>query len=160
MRTLPRAVEEIVHRYLRRLDELAPGVVEGVCLIGSVARDDFHAGASDVVNAYWRPWLARARRPLSKLGVAALGAWAPAWGVLGVARQRFTIDTGRITSKLGAGTYARELFPSRWHRIIEECIRIRTDGAGPSRYGWPPTRRRDALDFMEYVIAQELGPER
>jgi hypothetical protein len=111
----------------------------------------------DNMAAYWRPWHARARRPVSKLGIATLGSWAPAWGVLGVARQSYTIDTGRITSKFGAGLYAREVFPLRWHRIIDECLRIRGGSAGQSAYADPVRRRRDALDFMDLAMTEILG---
>jgi hypothetical protein len=48
MSTLPHLVAEIVGRYLRLLDEEAPGVVTAVYLVGSVALDDFRPGASDV----------------------------------------------------------------------------------------------------------------
>jgi predicted nucleotidyltransferase len=262
----PALVDDVVGRYLRTLEELAPGVVDAVYLTGSVAMGDFRTHASDVdfvavtresiypkyrelwrtharlrrerrrpffdgvyvtwddlrrdpaavvpgavvhegrwkndvsgaanpvtwhelawygvrvlgperdalavwtdsatlvrwtrrnMADYWRPWHARARRPLSVLGVAGLGSWAPAWGVLGVARQRYTIATGQLTSKHGAGEWAREVFAPRWHPIIDECLRIRTGAGGPSSYASPFDRRRDALDFMGDAMAEVLGP--
>ena len=111
----------------------------------------------DNMAGYWRPWHARAQQPVSKLGIATLGSWAPAWGVLGVARQRYTIDTGRITSKSGAGLYARKVFGLRWHRIIDECLRIRGGSAGQSAYSGPLRRRRDALEFMDMAMTGVLG---
>jgi hypothetical protein len=107
---------------------------------------------------YWRRWHARARRPLSLLGVASLGSWAPAWGVLGVARQRYTLATGRITSKHDAGVYARDAFDARWHPIIDECLRLRAGGAQRSRYANPFARRRDMLDCMDAMMTEVLGP--
>ncbi|MEO6528812.1 MAG: hypothetical protein ABIP93_19500 [Gemmatimonadaceae bacterium] len=41
-------------------------------------------------------------RSYSAFGIASLGLCAPAWSVLNVSRQRFTIDTGRITPKRGS----------------------------------------------------------
>jgi hypothetical protein len=264
---LPSLAERAVEDYLRALDQAAPGVVEALYLIGSVALDDFQPGVSDIdflavtsrplgasdlvalrhVHArafrgrrrpffdgtyitwadlgadptlvvpeahihegqwqppatgmcnpvtwhelawygvvvrgphrneirvrtdsvqlvswtrsnmadYWRPWHERARRPLSKLGIAGLGGWAPSWGVLGVARQRFTVATGGIASKSAAGLYGREVYPARWHRIIDECLRIRCGSREPSRYANPFLRRRDALQFMDLVIAEVLRP--
>ena len=106
---------------------------------------------------YWRNWHARARRLPSKLGLANLGTWGPSWGVLGLARQHFTVRTGDITSEYGAGLYAREVFPSRWHSIIDECLRIRGMPDAPSGYRSALARRRDTLAFMELVMSDVLG---
>ena len=84
--------------------------------------------------------------------VAALGSWAPAWGVLGVSRLHYTLATGEITSKEGAGIYALRTFHRRWRRIVEECLRIRGGGEGRSLYRTPLGRRRDALAYMAMVI--------
>jgi hypothetical protein len=46
--TLPAEVDRVVTRYLALVDAAAPGVVEGLYLVGSVALDDFHPRASDV----------------------------------------------------------------------------------------------------------------
>ena len=106
---------------------------------------------------YWRPWHARAHPPLSKLGLAGLGTWAPAWGVLGVARQRFTVSTGRLASKSAAGLDGRDVYPARWHRIIDECLRIRCGSRTGSRYVSPFDRRRDALEFTDVIMGEVLG---
>jgi hypothetical protein len=108
---------------------------------------------------YWQPWLGRARRLFSRLGAAGLTGWGPAWGVLGVSRIHYTIVTGAITSKLGAGQYARNVFAARWQRIIDECLRLRRQDRGGGRYLTPLARRRDTLDFMAMAIddAQRLG---
>ncbi len=104
------------------------------------------------VEAYWSPWHARSSRLLSAPGLAMLGPRALMWGVLGVSRLHYTLATGRIASKFGAGEHALRTFGPRWHRIIEESLRIRR-GQGPKRYGNPFMRRRDALDYMAMVIA-------
>ena len=111
------------------------------------------------LEVYWRPWHDRSARLLSRAGLAALGAWAPAWGVLGVTRLHYTLATGEITSKTTAGNYALATFPARWQRIINECLRIRRGKAGPSLYRTPLARRRDALAYVDWVVtaAKQLG---
>ncbi|WP_203872305.1 aminoglycoside adenylyltransferase domain-containing protein, partial [Planomonospora parontospora] len=87
----------------------------------------------------------------------------------------FTLATGDITSKDGAGRYALETFPERWHRVADEALRIRrADRARPvlsgvaadlteflplraerdrrSLYRTPQARRRDVLAFADLVI--------
>ncbi|MGN6565030.1 MAG: DNA polymerase subunit beta [Thermomicrobiales bacterium] len=54
------------------------------------------------LDVYWRPWHDRSARLFSGAGLAALGAWASAWGVLGVTRLHYTLATGEIISKAGA----------------------------------------------------------
>jgi hypothetical protein len=104
------------------------------------------------MGSYWRRWHARHARWPSPAGLFALGTWAPAWGVLGVARQHYTLATGGITSKSGAGRYALGAFPGRWHRIVAECLRIRGGGVGRTLYRTPFARRREALGFMAMVM--------
>ncbi len=79
-------------------------------------------------------------------------SWGPAWGVLGVSRLHYTLATGAIASKCGAGEYAREAFDPRWRHIIDECLRIRRGGPGRARYRSPFARRRAALDFVAMAI--------
>ena len=106
----------------------------------------------DNLESYWRPWRHARSRLLSPLGLATLGPWAPAWGVLGVSRLHYTLATGAITSKEGAGIYALHTFPGRWHRLVNECLRIRRGSVGRSLYRAPLRRRRAALDFISMVI--------
>ncbi|MEV1289798.1 aminoglycoside adenylyltransferase domain-containing protein [Micromonospora sp. NPDC049679] len=106
------------------------------------------------LDEYWGPWWRRRSRLLSPSGLAALGGTAPVWGVLGVARLHYTLATGGITSKSGAGRYARTAFDPRWRRIIDECLRLRRGADDDRGYRDPLARRRDALDFVAMVIAQ------
>ncbi len=104
------------------------------------------------LDTYWRPWRARSARLWSRAGLASLGPRATAWGVLGVTRLHYTLTTGEITSKEGAGRYALATFPDRWHRLIAECLRIRRGEPGPSLYRTPLARRREALAYIAMVI--------
>jgi hypothetical protein len=112
------------------------------------------------LDDYWRPWLRRSSRLWSWHGMACVHDWGPAWGVLGVSRLHYTLATGAITSKHGAGVYARDTFEPRWRRIVDECLRLRRGrqrqaDAHPgdtSRYRSRLRRRRDALDFRALAI--------
>jgi hypothetical protein len=68
---------------------------------------------------YWRPWTTQYRNGPSSLdGDDAMVCW----GVLGVSRLHYTINTGRITSKTGAGQSARRRLHARQvraHRLQE-----------------------------------------
>ena len=105
------------------------------------------------LDSYWRRLLERGARLLTPYGIAGLTAYACEWCVLGVSRLHYTLATGRIASKEGAGIYARETFPGRWHRLIEEALRIRRASGRRSLYRSPFARRRDVLAFTDWVIA-------
>lgn len=103
------------------------------------------------VDGYWRDrWLADARRPWSGRGLELLRASGVVWGVLGISRLHFTLATGGIASKSGAGAHARGAFDARWHPIIDEAMRLRRGERG--NYGNPFARRRTALEFVAMVI--------
>ncbi|HWG61321.1 MAG TPA: aminoglycoside adenylyltransferase domain-containing protein [Streptosporangiaceae bacterium] len=104
------------------------------------------------LDGYWRRWHSQSSQLGSVPGVISLGAWATMWGVLGVSRLHFTLATGQVTAKEGAGLYALEAFPARWHRVINEALRIRRGDAKRSLYRNPLRRRCDALDFVSVAI--------
>lgn len=101
-----------------------------------------------------RGW--RASRLASRDGLASLGPTATEWGELGVSRLHYTLTSGEITSKYGAGLYAMRRFPLRWHRVVE-VLRIRRGDPGPSSYGTPLGRRREMLAYVAMVIADALA---
>ena len=110
------------------------------------------------LDSYWRRWHRQASLPLSRRSLACLRSWGPAWAVLGVSRLHYTIATGRITSKYGAGRYARDVFGPQWTPIVGECLRIRA-GASLS-YPGRLARRRDALAFLDMAIDDALRTRR
>jgi len=133
---------------------------------------DPHALARWTLNnldSYWRPLLDRASRFLSPRSWIALTSYGAVWIVLGVSRLHYTLATGGIVSKEGAGIHALDTFPEEWHRVVSECLRIRrADQARPdlssaiaevfhhtrgSLYRTPFSRRRDVLAFGCMVIA-------
>lgn len=108
------------------------------------------------VSEYWKPWLRGHSRLLSPGGLSALRAEVAVWGVLGIARMSYTVTTGDITSKRGAGEHAKSAFDPRWHRIIDECLRLRSATPAGSLYRSALARRRDALAFVAMAI-NDLG---
>lgn len=107
------------------------------------------------LGSYWRPLWTRMSRLPSADGLAALTPAQAAWSVLGVTRLHLTLTTGRITSKTGAGAYALTAFERRWHRIVEDSVRIRAGGG--SGYRNPYRRRTDVLAYTDMVIRDALA---
>ncbi|NYH53740.1 hypothetical protein HNR06_003329 [Nocardiopsis arvandica] len=110
------------------------------------------------LDEQWRRWRERAGRLVTPRGLAVLGSLAPSWSVLSVSRLHFTLKTGEITSKSGAGAYALHAFPERWQRIVNECLRVRRSANASSLYESALARRRAALDYIEMVLDDALRP--
>jgi Domain of unknown function (DUF4111)/Nucleotidyltransferase domain len=107
----------------------------------------------DNLARYWTPWVQRSRDASTQTAMALLTDWGVAWGVLGVSRQHYTLATGEITSKTGAGDYALDAFPSRWHPIITEALRCRPIPlARPESLEQAEQRRDEAAAFMQAAI--------
>jgi hypothetical protein len=127
-------------------------------------------------NTYWQPLLRRASSVPDPWSVTAFTSYGAVWMVLGPSRLHYTLATGQIASKEEAGCYAIQVFPERWHRALNEALRIRrADRARPSMasafseiiddlrlrrspnggslYRTPVSRRRDVLAFADMVIA-------
>lgn len=106
------------------------------------------------LDEYWADWVARQHKLMGR-GTMLLGDWAVAWGVLGIPRLHYTLATGAVTSKSGAGEYALATFGEEWEPILVEALRLRRDdGEQSEEYRRRPlTRRRDALAFMDHVLA-------
>ncbi|AFU02054.1 aminoglycoside adenylyltransferase domain-containing protein [Nocardia brasiliensis] len=105
------------------------------------------------LDEYWAPGLAAGARLASKHGLGLLTDYGTIWTVTGIARLHYTIVTGAITSKDGAGRHARQYFPDRWHRVIDEALRLRRNDSRRSLYRSPFARRREILDFGHAMIA-------
>lgn len=121
-------------------------------------REALRAYTVDNLRTYWRPWWERNRRirPLPLL--IGVGPWFPVWAVLGVSRLHHLLATGTMTSKSGAGRYARETFDAHWQRIVDESLYLRTEGAeGRRGYRNPLARRYDTLAFLDTTIEAPLA---
>jgi hypothetical protein len=94
-------------------------------------------------NTYWRQWLDDPADLAYDVGIA--------WVVLGISRLHYSMVTGDITSKSGAGRHAIAAFPE--HRaVIEEALRHRTTRLGE---GGPPDAERQAaaVAYLRAAIA-------
>jgi hypothetical protein len=101
------------------------------------------------VQQYWQPWSSRyAAAPAEYDGQD----WPVAWGVLGICRLHYTLATGRITSKTGAGKHGLDAFEPRWHDVLSEALRIRSAPDSPPTYPSPRDRHRDAVAFMRMAF--------
>ncbi|BCJ30488.1 aminoglycoside adenylyltransferase domain-containing protein [Actinocatenispora sera] len=116
------------------------------------------AFTADNLRSYWRPAWRRGRRPSPLWYAVGLTGWYPVWTVLGVSRLHYTLATGELTSKSGAGRYARTALGPRWHRIVDECLALRTGGAeGRRGYRNPLARRRETLAYLDAAIDSALA---
>ncbi len=116
--------------------------------------DALRAWVRTNLDEYWAAWVARQHKLMGR-GTMLLGDWAVAWGVLGLPRLHYTLATVKVTSKTGAGEYALEAFGEEWVPIVTEALRLRR-GEGEQAEDYrrrPLTRRRDALAFMDHVLA-------
>lgn len=107
--------------------------------------------------SYWRPWLAQAERLAARSDLPDLIDEGTEWGVLGVTRLHYTLATGSVTSKRGAGIYALDRFGPEWHPIVEEAIRIRERRPEPSRFFDPRDAALAMRDYMAMVIDDALA---
>jgi hypothetical protein len=96
-------------------------------------------------NTYWVQFTTNPRRIAYMLTDEGLQ-----WAVLGVLRQLYSFKEHHITSKSGAGHYALQHLPPKWHRLIQEAINIR-EKEQPSLYKSKVRRANAAVRFLRYV---------
>lgn len=119
-------------------------------LVHDVPRAELAAYLVANLEAYWQPWLARARRnPL--FHVTCVHPRRVQWGAFGVPRQYITAVDGTIVSKSEAARRIRDVLDPRHHRILAEVLRLRT-GIGARRYRNPFTRATDMLALLDDAI--------
>lgn len=108
----------------------------------------------DNLNSYWCNRLNSYKKFPSHSYLASLFSLDEIeWGVLGVSRIYYTINEKDIASKIGAGEYALRTLPERWHKIINEAMRLRKDDNN-SCYKSFISRRKDAIDYMTFIIQE------
>lgn len=99
------------------------------------------------LNTYWSQFI---RNPIRMLWL--LDDRGIEWAILGVLRQYYSFREQAITSKVGAGDYALQKLPDRWHRLIREALRIRTQQETSSLYRSRFSRTVEAWRFLRYII--------
>lgn len=108
----------------------------------------------DNINTYWVNWKDDRRKfPSIKYISLFVSLEMIEWGVLGVSRLYYTFKEKDMTSKVGAGEYALQAVPKRWHKIINEAMRLRK-GNKKSYYKSVFERRKDALAYIEFIIQE------
>jgi hypothetical protein len=102
------------------------------------------------LDGYWSDWLQWARAQLPT-DARVRHEYGLQWLVLGVPRLHYTIATLEITSKSGAGRYALEVSPQKWHDVLAAALSLRADQraslAVPVDALW-----RDAIDLAAWLI--------
>ena len=104
------------------------------------------------INTYWLNWM----NGLEKFpSIRYIGSFVSLrmieWGVLGVSRLYYTFKEHDMTSKIGAGEYALKTVPKKWHKIINESMRLRKNNK-TSYYKSIFQRRKDTLDYIDFII--------
>jgi hypothetical protein len=79
--------------------------------------------------------------------------WLTEWGILGVARQLYTLHTGLVASKVKAGFYINRTLSAEYNHITEIAINIRKKNKSiyyvqPSFY-----RAKMTIKCMRYIIS-------
>lgn len=106
------------------------------------------------LNIYWLNWKNACKKFLTLKFIGLyFNLSMIEWGVLGVTRLYYTFKEGDMTSKVGAGEYALKTVPERWHKIINESMRLRK-GIKKSYYKSIIERRNDALEYIEFIIQE------
>ena len=77
------------------------------------------------INSYWQSWLHRHASLANRKGLLILFPGLTEWGILGVARQLYTLQRGAIVSKKAAGIAYLDEVPIRYRPILEEAIQTR-----------------------------------
>lgn len=107
----------------------------------------------DNLHAYWKAWAERliaSPTPRARLSPR----WNTAWGVLGAPRLAFTIATGQVTTKEGAGDWALGRYDASWHPIIREGLSYwRGEPPEDDRFRDRRVRARATGEFVAHVVA-------
>lgn len=105
------------------------------------------AGMYENLNSYWATYTSNPRALAWLMTDAGVE-----WTVLGVLRLFYTFRERDITSKAGAGRYALEHLPARWHGLIRYALSVR-QGEPPAPYRSRLTRALETRAFVRDVIA-------
>ncbi|HUS03487.1 MAG TPA: aminoglycoside adenylyltransferase domain-containing protein [Chitinophagaceae bacterium] len=121
--------------------------------------NDINKFLHENINTYWKNWVTKHSAIHMRQILLILFPRLSEWVNLGVARQLYTLRTGKITSKTKAGLYCLEHLPAKYHSIIQEAIKIRNDKSDhllrikSSYYVQPSIKRaRETIACANYII--------
>jgi hypothetical protein len=102
------------------------------------------------LDSYWSEWVRRARAE-DPTELRVRHEYGLQWMVLGVPRLHYTVATLDVTSKSGAGRYAREVAPTQWRVVLDAALALRDDMKAPLP---APIDQlwRDAIDLSAWFI--------
>ena len=112
------------------------------------------------VNTYWKKWCDEHFSIFHKKMLLILFPRLTEWVILGLARQLYSLHTGKICSKTEAGYYALKILPEKYHSVIQQAIQIRNGNRkqlmtlNGSYYIQPSIKRcNETLDCAYFIIA-------
>lgn len=104
------------------------------------------------MNSYWKRWIHKHGGITAGFILLMMFPRFTEWGVLGLARQWYTYNTGKITSKLKAGQFCLETFPEEYKDILSEAIQTRKINRTTFKLSY--TRAKKTLALMKYIIRE------
>ena len=109
------------------------------------------------INSYWKTWIKKHSSFFHRKILLLLFPRLTEWTVLGVARQLYTLKTGRIASKSEAGIYCLQHLSSQFHAVITSALEIRKDDRNYpflKSYAVKPSlkRLRETINCANYIV--------
>lgn len=104
------------------------------------------------INSYWRGWIAKHSPCHLNHLLLILFPRLTEWGILGVARQLYTLETGEITSKLNAGKYCLNKLPSELKEVMLSAIETRK--INKTEFKPSINRANKTIGCMKFIIEE------
>ena len=127
-----------------------------------ISTDDVNQFLHENLNTYWKNWVTQHSFPNWRHSLLILFPRLTEWVLLGIARQLYTLQSGKIISKTEAGHFILDHLPEKFHRIVREAIDIRNDTRHhlltlKSSYTINPSLRRasETLACARYMLEHE-----
>jgi hypothetical protein len=118
----------------------------------NVQLEDVIKELHDNINDYWTTWVQKHSTINFNQVLLILFPRLTEWGLLGVARQLYTLNTGSVTSKLLAGSYYLERVPNEFRSIMATAIETRRLNKTELK---PSMKRADGtLKCMKWIITE------
>lgn len=154
--------EKMLHERHFELDKIALYELQTISLniLGQPASDlsietPFHTVAYQLyqnINSYWTNWIHKHAGLSFEYFLLALFPRLTEWGILGVARQLYTLELKKITSKLNAGLYYHDKLPKQYHGIISTAIETRKLNKTQILLSFK--RANQTIDCMKFIIGK------
>ncbi|CAN5571115.1 hypothetical protein BH10BAC5_BH10BAC5_13420 [soil metagenome] len=117
----------------------------------TVDLDDVFEQLHTNINSYWKKWIEKHSEFPWNLKLALIPRLTE-WGVLGVSRQLYTLQTGKITSKLNAGLHYLQHHPEHFQDILRISISERK--INRTKINLSFSRAQKTLKCMNHIIRE------